>query len=56
VVDRHGQTIGQFFNERRRLTPLDGFRHVVDAFVAGEDSSSSSTRASTSRRSCARRG
>src|SRR5262245_27251454 len=39
VVDRKGQTIGQFFSERRRLTPLDQVpQHVVDAFVAGEDS------------------
>ena len=40
VVDRKGQTIGQFFSERRRLTPLDHVPpHVVDAFVAGEDNS-----------------
>ena len=39
VVDRHGQTIGQFFSERRQLTPLASVpQHVVDAFVAGEDS------------------
>jgi penicillin-binding protein 1A len=38
VVDRHGQEIGEFFVERRRLTPLDRIpRHVVMAFVAGED-------------------
>ena len=38
VVDRKGQTIGQFFSERRRLTPLEKVPpHVVDAFVAGED-------------------
>jgi len=39
VVDRHGTTIGQFFSERRRLTPLAAVPpHVVNAFVAGEDS------------------
>ncbi|HVH19430.1 MAG TPA: transglycosylase domain-containing protein, partial [Myxococcota bacterium] len=38
VVDRHGQEIGEFFVERRRLTPMDQIpRHVVMAFVAGED-------------------
>jgi penicillin-binding protein 1A len=38
VVDRHGQEIGEFFVERRRLTPMDQIpRHVVLAFVAGED-------------------
>jgi penicillin-binding protein 1A len=38
VVDRHGQTIGEFFSERRRLTPLETVPpHVVNAFVAGED-------------------
>ena len=40
VVDRHGQEIGEFFSERRRLTPLESVPpHVVNAFVAGEDSS-----------------
>ena len=39
VVDRHGTTIGQFFSERRRLTPFASVPpHVVNAFVAGEDS------------------
>ena len=39
VVDRHGQEIGEFFSERRRLTPLEAVPpHVVNAFVAGEDS------------------
>jgi penicillin-binding protein 1A len=39
VHDRDGQLIGEFFTERRRLTPLsDVPTHVVDAFVAGEDS------------------
>jgi penicillin-binding protein 1A len=39
VYDRNGQLIGEFFTERRRLTPLsDVPSHVVDAFVAGEDS------------------
>ena len=38
VVDRNGQPIGEFFEERRRLTPLDEMPpHVVNAFVAGED-------------------
>ena len=40
VVDRNGQTIGEFFSERRRLTPLESVPpHVVNAFIAGEDSS-----------------
>ena len=39
VLDRNGQTIGQFFSERRQLTPLASVPpHVVNAFVAGEDS------------------
>ena len=39
VVDRHGQAIGQFFSERRQLTPLASVPpHVVNAFIAGEDS------------------
>jgi penicillin-binding protein 1A len=38
VVDRHGKPIGEFFVERRRLTPMESIpRHVVQAFVAGED-------------------
>jgi penicillin-binding protein 1A len=39
VFDREDRLIGEFFSERRRLTPLEAVpRHVVDAFVAGEDS------------------
>ena len=35
VFDRHGRPIGQFFSERRRLTPLSAVpSHVVQAFVA----------------------
>jgi penicillin-binding protein 1A len=38
VVDRHGKPIGEFFVERRRLTPMEQIpRHVVQAFVSGED-------------------
>jgi penicillin-binding protein 1A len=40
VYDRNGRLIGEFFTERRRLTPLAEVpRHVIDAFVSGEDSS-----------------
>jgi penicillin-binding protein 1A len=39
VLDRDGQHIATFFEERRTLTPLDAVpKHVVMAFVAGEDS------------------
>ena len=39
VFDREGQLIGEFFTERRRLTPqAEVPDHVVNAFVAGEDS------------------
>ncbi len=39
VVDREGRLIGEFFRERRQLTPLEAIPdHVVRAFVAGEDS------------------
>ncbi len=39
VFDRQGRPIGAFFNQRRRLTPYERVpRHVVQAFVAGEDS------------------
>jgi penicillin-binding protein 1A len=39
VYDRNGVQIGEFFRERRRLTPLEEIpEHVIDAFVAGEDS------------------
>jgi penicillin-binding protein 1A len=38
VVDRNGQPVGEFFEERRRLVPLaDVPKHVVDAFVSAED-------------------
>jgi penicillin-binding protein 1A len=38
VLDRNGHEIGEFFTERRHLTPMDQIpRHVVLAFVAGED-------------------
>ena len=38
VYDRSGMLIGEFFSERRRLTPLSSLpAHVVDAFVASED-------------------
>jgi penicillin-binding protein 1A len=39
VFDRHGSPIGEFFTERRQLTPLDEIpEHVVRAFIASEDS------------------
>jgi penicillin-binding protein 1A len=39
VVDRNGEEIGRFFKERRSLAPIDALpRHLVQAFVAGEDS------------------
>jgi penicillin-binding protein 1A len=38
VFDREGRPIGAYFNERRRLTPYERVpRHVVEAFVSGED-------------------
>lgn len=38
VLDREGREIGEFFVQRRRLTPMEQIpRHVVLAFVAGED-------------------
>ena len=38
VYDRDGQAIGEFFEERRRLIPLEQVpEHVVMAFVAAED-------------------
>lgn len=40
VYDRSGRPIGEFFEERRRLVTLDELpRHVILAFVAGEDDS-----------------
>ncbi len=39
VLDRHGVQIGEFYNERRQLVAYEDVPpHVVDAFVAGEDS------------------
>jgi len=38
VVDREGRVIGEFYDERRFLVPYEAIpRHVVLAFVAGED-------------------
>ncbi|MCH2172650.1 PBP1A family penicillin-binding protein [Myxococcota bacterium] len=40
VLDRHGRVLSEFYVERRRLTSLDELPpHVIDAFVASEDSS-----------------
>ena len=40
VLDRKGRTIGEFYEERRVLVPVGQIpRHVVLAFVAGEDQS-----------------
>jgi penicillin-binding protein 1A len=39
VFDREGRPIGVYYNQRRRLTAFERVpRHVVQAFVAGEDS------------------
>jgi penicillin-binding protein 1A len=39
VFDRRGQLIGEFFTERRQLTPLEEIpERVVSAFIASEDS------------------
>ncbi len=38
VVDRQGQVIGEFFEERRRLVALEDVpEHVINAFIASED-------------------
>ena len=38
VLDRHGQKAGEFFKERRLLTPYEEFPpHLVQAFVSAED-------------------
>ena len=38
VFDRHGRPIGEFFEERRQITPVGEIpKQVVQAFVAGED-------------------
>jgi len=40
VLDRNGKEIGTFFKERRSLAAIDDLpQHLVQAFVAGEDSS-----------------
>jgi penicillin-binding protein 1A len=40
IVDRHGERIGEFYKERRTLAPMESLPpHLVQAFVAGEDSS-----------------
>jgi len=40
LLDRKGHLIGEFFEERRRLVPVQEIpRHVILAFVAGEDDS-----------------
>ena len=39
VYDREGRPIGEFYRERRRLVRFEEVpRHVVDAFIAAEDS------------------
>ncbi len=38
VLDRSGRSIGEFYQERRRIVPLDEVpAHVVDAVLAAED-------------------
>ena len=38
VLDRHGERIGEFFDERRRITSMEDIPdHLVHAFVASED-------------------
>ncbi|MBW2541185.1 MAG: PBP1A family penicillin-binding protein [Deltaproteobacteria bacterium] len=40
VLDRDGEAIARFYTERRTLVPMDALpTHLVQAFVAGEDSS-----------------
>lgn len=40
IVDRKGRPIGEFFEERRQLIAIEEVpKHVIDAFVAGEDAS-----------------
>jgi penicillin-binding protein 1A len=40
IVDRHGRTIGEWFEERRSLAPLEALPpHLVQAFLASEDAS-----------------
>jgi len=39
IYDRNGLVVGSFYEERRTLAPMTSIpRHVVQAFVAGEDS------------------
>ena len=50
VLDRNGHTIGEFFEERRRLTPIDEIPpHMIHAIVA-------EPAVSTTAPSCARPG
>ncbi len=38
VLDRSGQTVGEFYEHRRRITPLAELpNHLIQAFVAAED-------------------
>ncbi len=38
VYDRNGALIGEFFDERRQMTPMPEMpKHVVNAFLAAED-------------------
>ena len=38
VLDRHGKPIGEFFEERRHLVPVNAIpKRVIQAFVAAED-------------------
>ncbi len=40
ITDAGGQTLGEFFEEQRYVTPLDEIpQHVQDAFIAAEDAS-----------------
>ena len=40
VLDKNGLIIGEFFKERRKLTPYEDFpQHLIQAFVAAEDGS-----------------
>lgn len=38
VFDRHGEKVGEFFREKRMLTPYEKMpKHLVEAFIAAED-------------------
>ena len=40
VLDRNGEVIGEFYEERRKLTSFEEFpQHLINAFVAAEDGS-----------------